>query len=169
MDENQIAGLLVAFLLVLGAPLIIGIVLLAKREKDVLRWFAGLMTLKPVIATPVWYAIVLGDLYSPSAELKLIAPGVGLTVLITLLCWRVFRDPHTSGAAQRLLLLDTARWVSSWMWSLLLKGAGNPSSSVSCFCSAALVALALPTIFGFVALALVEQHEPRAVLVSTKN
>lgn len=157
VDDRQLGAILLAVLFFLGAPLLLGILILAKKHKNALLWYAGLLTLKPVVATPIWYAVSYNR--SSSSWLTLALPGVGLTVILTLLCRTAFFNIATSGMARKLLMLDTLRWGSSWLWAMLLRESSSDTSVTFLFCSLGLLALAMPTIFAAVATIVVGKYE----------
>jgi hypothetical protein len=155
---GQIAGTLIVGLVVFGAPLFIGIGLLVRKNKTAFGWYAALLTLKPLVATPVWYVILANSLESGGLGILLMLPGAVLTILLVAACRDAFSHYTTAESARRLLVLDCARWITSGLWALVGVGFGggyNNSWLSVCVCGSALVALVLPTIFAFVALAAV--------------
>ena len=145
---QHLAGL-ICFLPILApfmiAPLIIGKQLLARNSASALPQFAGWLTLKPLITTPIWLLLVgltfSGDWFKPSPAYLLTAlPGIIGTLIIVAsyrseLCW-------SCGAEWVLLVLDTVRWGCSLLWGLSAQ-----SNGLGC----ALIGLMLPSIYAGVA------------------
>ena len=67
-------------------PIILGLVLLIGHFRSDFGRFAGLLTLKPLVATPLWL-LTLSPATSPSEPniLLSVLPGIGLTLLINIL------------------------------------------------------------------------------------
>jgi hypothetical protein len=132
-------------------PAAFGLYLVANKPND-LSVMAGLLTLKPIVTTPIWFAII-GTLHSPVDKLEpahflSIVPGAGLTV-ITVLAFRPLFSGPRAGTARMLLGLDCARWLNSFLLNLPYGGITGGGSLVCLF---ALIGLALPTVFAVVAL-----------------
>ena len=132
-------------------PAAIGLYLVVTRP-DELSLMAGLLTLKPIVTTPIWFTII-SALHSPIDKLEpahflSILPGAGLTVIIAFAFRHLFSGPR-AGSARALLVLDCARWLNSFLISLPYGGA---MGSGSLACLFALIGIALPTIFAVVAL-----------------
>ena len=132
-------------------PAVIGLYLVLKRPSD-LSLMAGILTLKPIITTPVWFSMMgrlsAADPLQPTHFLSIL-PGAGLTLIIALAFRHLFSGPR-SGDAGVLLTLDCARWFNSFL--ILLPYGNTGLGALACIFS--LVGLALPTIFAFVALTL---------------
>jgi len=125
-------------------PCFLGIRILGQASDDFSR-LAGWLTLKPLIATPLWFFLVdatfSGDWSRPGPAYVLTAlPGIGLTLILVLIFRSVFQS-HSS-ATRMLLALDTVRWGSSFLMGLL------PGSIKLLL---AFIALAMPTVFALFA------------------
>ena len=132
-------------------PAAIGLYLVVKKPND-LSLMAGLLSLKPIVTTPIWFAII-STLHSPIDKLEpahflSILPGASLTLIIAFAFRHLFSGPR-AGSARALLVLDCARWLNSFLISLPYVGSVE-SGSLACLF--ALIGLTLPTIFAVVAL-----------------
>ena len=133
-------------------PLIIGLALV-HRAPGVSR-LAGWLTLKPVLATPLWFllgaATFRGDWSRPSLAYAVTAlPGVGLTLVLV---W-VFRSVvrwRANGPLWLLLVLDTLRWGSSFLFGLV------EAAKLSLL----MVSLAMPTVFALCAWMVCAESKP---------
>jgi hypothetical protein len=146
---------------VFGPPLLIGLSLRGVKHSDFSRW-AGYMTLKPLVATPIyalWMAVLLSG-WSPGSytnsmgavALPLALPGLLLTIWITS---RYSGDSfiYHPRATWFLLLLDFFRWGgSSWMLAL---PEPIPAYGV-------MLASGLPLVFSIAALLLARADDPFA-------
>ena len=136
-------------------PAIIGLYLIV-RSPDDLSHMAGILTLKPILTTPIWF-MILGRLTANSplqpAHFLSILPGAGLTLLIALGFRHLFSGPR-AGDARVLVALDCARWINSFLYSLPYGNSGMGALA----CIFAMISLTLPTIFAFVALTLSLPH-----------
>lgn len=173
MDMENFVGFLVATL-PFWIPVLIGLSLVVRDSTDGLARMAGLLTLKPILTTPIWYVIwaSLDSFFSQIPALASTPLGAGLTLLtalvlrrlipalasilpgasLTLLTAQVFRS-RLSGPRARdarlLLVLDCVRWLNSF---LLVLTVSSDSELASCICSyAALIGLGLPTVYAVVA------------------
>jgi hypothetical protein len=101
-------------------PLWVGIKLIgeAQRGRDSLYLMAGLFTLKPMLATPLWAALY-GIRGRPSlfTVFLSILPAVLITTALVLIFRKVFAGPHRS-KAWGLLALDWVRWGSTLLMML---------------------------------------------------
>lgn len=127
-------------------PCFLGIRILGLASDDFSR-LAGWLTLKPLIATPIWFFLVdatfSGDWSRPDPTYALTAlPGIGLTFILALVFRSVFQS-HAS-AVMGLLALDTVRWGSSFLMGLGLLP--DPLKLLLAF-----IALAMPTVFALFA------------------
>ena len=134
-------------------PAVVGLYLVITRRNE-FTLMAGLLTLKPILTTPIWFA-VLGTLPRPvhglePAHFLSILPGFSLTVLIVIAFRHLFTGPH-AGGARTLLVLDCARWLNSFLISVQYNLTMNTESLACIF---ALIGLALPTVFAVVAVTL---------------
>ncbi len=132
-------------------PAAVGLYLLISWPGS-LGLMAALLTLKPIVATPIWVAIIQGfsistDRLQPAHFLSLL-PGAGLTLLIVLVFRPLFSGPQ-AGSALILVAIDCARWLNSF---LLILPYGDNSGGILIRCISALLGLALPTVFAVVAL-----------------
>jgi hypothetical protein len=124
------------------------------NRPDDLGKLATYLTLKPIVATPIWFAIIY-TLLPPSihelepAHFLTILPGVSLTIAIVFMCRHVFTGPR-AGSAIVLLALDCIRWLNSFL--LILPYGGGTNGPLNCLF--AFVGLAMPSVFAVVALAL---------------
>jgi hypothetical protein len=133
-------------------PLTIGLALV-RRAPGVSR-LAGWLTLKPLLATPLWLllgaATFSGNWSRPSLAYALTAlPGVGLTLVLV---W-VFRSEvrwRGIGPLWLLLVLDTLRWGSSFLLGLV--GAAK--------INLLLISLAMPTVFAISAWVVCAEFRP---------
>lgn len=133
------------------APAVIGLYLVVSKPDELSR-MAGLLTLKPIVTTPIWFA-VMSTLPTPIDSLEpahflSILPGASLTVIIALAFRPLFSGPG-AGSARALLVLDCARWLNSFLMSLPYGGTLDSGSPACVF---ALIGITLPTIFAVVAL-----------------
>jgi hypothetical protein len=145
-DAEQILDLLL-YSIPFWVPAVIGLYLVVKRPSN-LSQMAGLLTLKPIVTTPIWFSIfnsLRGDRFVP-AHFWSILPGAGLTIIIVLTFWRLFSGP-TAGDARTLLVLDCARWLNSFL--IILPYGLDFGTLPCCF---AMTGLTLPTVFAVVAL-----------------
>ncbi|HLO33881.1 MAG TPA: hypothetical protein VK249_32335 [Anaerolineales bacterium] len=148
-------------------PAAVGLYLVVKRPSD-LSLMAGLLTLKPIVTTPIWFAIISplsGSNKLEPAHFWSILPGISLTVIIVLAFRRLFFVPG-AGKAKTLLVLDCARWLNSFLLSLPLVG-GMGGGSLACIFS--LIGLVLPTVFAVVALMLSLTRVEESFRSNTQN
>ena len=115
---------------------------------------AGLLTLKPIVTTPIWATIIYFFLpYSidrlEPAHWLTILPGAGVTIMIVFMYRHLFSGP-TASSATVLLVLDCIRWLNSFL--LILPYGGGTNGPLSCLF--AFVGLAMPSVFAVVALTL---------------
>ncbi len=107
----------------------------------------ALMTLKPLLATPLWLAVIqlstsLGRTQPIPNVILQALPGVGLTLLIVWTC-RARLKGQPAGIITTLLILDTVRWGSSVLGQQFEQLAGN--------CFFLLLSMSMPTVFALVA------------------
>ena len=137
----------------LWIPAAIGLYLYVNRPDD-LGKLATYLTLKPIVATPIWVAII-STLLPPAihelepAHFLTILPGAGLTIVIVLMHRHVFTGPR-AGSAKVLLVLDCIRWLNSFL--LILPYGGGTNGLLNCLF--AFVGLAMPSVLAVVALIL---------------
>ena len=134
-------------------PAAIGLYLVVNRPNE-LSLMAGLLTLKPIVTTPIWFAI-LSTLRSPIDKLEpthflSILPGASLTLIIAFAFRHLLSGPR-AGSARTLLVLDCARWLNSFLYTLPYGGSVERGSLACVF---GLIGLILPTVFAVVALTL---------------
>jgi len=134
-------------------PAAIGLYLVVNRPNE-LSLMAGLLTLKPILTTPIWFAI-LSTLRSPIDRLEpthflSILPGASLTLIIAIAFRHLLSGPR-AGSARALLVLDCARWLNSFLYTLPYGGNVERGSLACVF---GLIGLILPTVFAVVALTL---------------
>ena len=133
--------------LVMALPALVGVILLlaylrsARGGDDRLVLLAALLTLKPIVATPIWLFILNLSAYPlpslPLAVLLSLLPGVGLTAVILVLFRPMFMEPGRT-PPRILLALDCVRWVA-----------------IYCILPMAYFGMVLPSIFALVAAVLV--------------
>ena len=137
----------------LWIPAAIGLYLLTSRRKGLSR-MAGFLTLKPIITTPIWAAII-GFLYGSAVDAQHIAlwsilPGASLTVLALVIFRRLFLGSRSIWA-MLLIALDCMRWTNSGLLTVTVtlpyNAANNTWASVF-----ALIGLIFPTAYAVVAL-----------------
>lgn len=130
----------------------IGFKLLYNSE-DSFAKFAGLLTLKPLVTTPVFFlsgAVIKSLNLDPLGSLEHFVaalPAVSLTLLIAYSCRSVFSAPKSS-CAMFLIVLDSVRWGNSYLTPLLI---GDSPDNGALICWIAFVGLTMPTIFALVA------------------
>jgi len=113
---------------------------------------AALLTLKPILATPLWLAILSAEPQPSPLRAGLSAlPGLTLTLLIVWACRSVFSG-STAGPAWSLLGLDGLRWLNSAALALTVSGRYSQATG-SLACLMAQIGLALPSLFALAALA----------------
>jgi hypothetical protein len=133
---------------ILTLPLIIGIYLLTRASAFTFVRMLGVLTLKPIVATPLWLMIIaaLGEAERaivPNDFFLLAAPGIVLTIVI-LIIYRSTLRPAFAAHLTTILILDALRWASS-SFAFVSRGAyGGAALGLLCF--------AMPTIFALVAL-----------------
>lgn len=139
----------------LWIPGVIGLYLLANRRNE-LGLMAGLLTLKPILTTPLWVLIISflqrdGVAAAPIA-LYSILPGASLTVM-TLVIFRPLFFGSRSTLARMLILLDCMRWVNSYLLTRIASlPYGYSEAMGSMACVFALLGLIFPTAYAVVAL-----------------
>ncbi|MCP4595270.1 hypothetical protein [Neptuniibacter sp.] len=113
---------------------------------------AGLFTLKPIIATPLWAIIAEFNFGRPIhvgvfelEHLFPMIPGVGLTILIVIAFWPLFLRYKSAFV---LLGLDIVRWGNSYLLQ---------RSADQLFLVTIIVGLAMPAVFAVVAHMLVRE------------
>jgi hypothetical protein len=129
-------------------PLWVGIKLIgeAQRGRDSLYLMAGLFTLKPLLATPLW-AVLLGFRSMPSILTVFLSllPAVLLTTAIVVIFRPVFANKSLRSKAWLLLGLDWVRWGNTLLLSLQ-----TPIASRAALVHA-IAGLLLPTVYALVA------------------
>lgn len=97
---------------------VIGLFILIKFRSSRFAVLTGLLTIKPLLATPIWFYIYslylnhYGTCQIHPAYVFTALPGIGLTILLALL----FRDQFSGKNSKQvyiLLVLDTIRWSNS--------------------------------------------------------
>lgn len=104
-------------------PVVVGPVILLSHRDDALARLAGVFTLKPLAATPLWALIVTlrPDIFSSAQQttslLLTLVPGIGLTLLIV---W-AFRQVYKLEPIRACVLLgaDVIRWLSTFVMVLM--------------------------------------------------
>jgi hypothetical protein len=133
------------FVLPFILPLIIGLALVWRTTTSGLSHLCGWLTLKPLVATPLWLVLVAatftGNWSRPSLAYGLTAiPGIGLTIMLVWI-FRAEIDWRPSSPIWLLLVLDTLRWGSSFLLGL------HTAEVISLI----LISLAMPTVFALCA------------------
>jgi hypothetical protein len=149
-EEGQILNLFL-YSIPFWVPAAIGLYLVVRKPSD-LSLMAGLLTLKPIVTTPIWVAIIRPLFASgplKPAHFLSILPGASLTLIIVLVFRHQFSGPG-SGSARALLVLDCARWLNSFLLILPYGNVGIEALG----CIFAIIGLTLPTVFAVLALTL---------------
>jgi hypothetical protein len=150
--EGQLLNLFICSV-PLWIPAAIGLYLYVNRPDD-LGKMATYLTLKPIVTTPIWFAIIYTLLppfihkLEPAHFLTLL-PGAGLTIVIVFMYRHLFRGP-SAGSAIILLVLDCIRWLNSFL--LILPYGGGTNGPLNCLF--AFIGLAMPSAVAVAALAL---------------
>jgi hypothetical protein len=154
MSTNLLENVLLILIFVWPAfilPILIGPIILRVFRRDNLRRLAGLFTLKPVLATPLWAAAYLvGDTLTGSYWI-----GYALSMLpalvLTLLIVRSCRQAFATDRSMALLLLagDAVRWLNTLAWQVLSEDIGF--STLDPYYLAGLI---LPNLYALMALIL---------------
>ncbi len=117
MESNVLLAMIFAFPALL-LPLIVGMIILISSRGDRFGRFAGLFTLKPLVATPIW-AFILSlppgwESASAIQQVLSLIPGFGLSLIIVL----AFRDLFRSATlfACIFLAVDVIRWLNTYLW-----------------------------------------------------
>ena len=128
-------------------PLLAGGYLFGRSAASPLTYFMALMTLKPLLATPLWLVMiqlsVTPSWAHPIPDVVLYAlPGISLTLLITWTCRARLKGQSTS-IITTLLILDTIRWGSSVLSQTLNRPYGSELLL--------LLSVSMPSVFAIVA------------------
>lgn len=147
--------LLLCIVTVFIIPFMLGIIILFHAQ-DRFAQFAGWMTLKPLLATPLWFFVTSWLATNASPRLAIYVnwlPGTALTVLLVIAYRQVVLGDSTHPAALRLLGLDFARWISTAVMYATFNIATVTSSNDFSSLGACLIPLAIfmPAIFAVVA------------------
>lgn len=139
-------------------PFLLGFIILAGNWRSPFARYAGLLTLKPLVATPLWGLAVSANPRNPGEHWLLsLLPGIGLTLLILLVAGKPLTHPSTRRPALVLLALDAARWLSSFALVVLpnlVDAAVSESGLFAMIC----IPPVLPLVFAVVAFALVSKN-----------
>jgi len=138
---------------------IIGFYILVKHRGSEFAKFAGLLSLKPIIATPLFFQIVkwyqdhttgcdLNPLY-----LITLVPGLGITLLLVFYFREVVWDSRNK-AMPVLLILDIVRWGNSVLLFSSCLELGDITPVLQAY-----LGLGMPTIFALVAFGLNRIHQ----------
>jgi hypothetical protein len=138
-------------------PAIAGAMLLVKysvsrRPAHRLDLLAALLTVKPIVATPIWLAIVFPPPWN-NWFLRVILgllPGAGLTGLIVIIFRPLFSGRGIT-APRILLAFDCIRWLNSFLLALLFFA----PFSVGLLAPMIAAGLFLPSIYAAAAIVLV--------------
>jgi hypothetical protein len=148
MSNNVMAMALLILLFTWPAyvlPIIIGPVILRVFAGDPLGKMAGVFTLKPLVATPIWALIVVmgndSKLSPDIRELLTLIPGIGLTLILVLVFRRLFETERN--IAFILLGADALRWLTTFVF---VKSHGDPGDALY------VAALIMPNAYAVLAL-----------------
>ena len=131
-------------------PITIGPIILLSHRHDALARLAGVFTVKPLAATPLWALIlalrpdIRSDAQQTTSLLLTLVPGIGLTLLILWVFRRVYKLEPTR--AYVLLGADVIRWLSTFVMLLMY-----PNADLSLRAGYYLLALAVPNAYAFLA------------------
>ena len=158
MAENITRSLIVCTAPFVLLPAAIGVYILFRYHTSPIAQLAGVLTIKPVIATPLWALVVstvLADsdsgIFQPAYWLSLL-PGLGLTGLILLAFKSLLAKPNYRRSFVILLLLDSARWFNTFLYYLPWTGT-TPLNGYGIF-----IGLAMPSVYAIVALSIAREH-----------
>jgi hypothetical protein len=132
-------------------PAAAGLWLCINRRNDIGR-LGGLLTLKPLLATPIWLFILATTSHPQTRFVLSLLPGACLTLLIVVTYRRLLYGPHAK-IVWTWLSLDCIRWLSGCLIYL-------PSGDTSMLCLAGSLGLTMPTIFAVVAVTTVLLVKP---------
>jgi hypothetical protein len=150
-------------------PAILGAIIWLKCRRRELGRLSAVFTLKPIIATPFWAAILAilanprdSDMFFVRSQLPLayfltVLPGVGLTLAIVAVFWSLFFRSRSEGPFL-LLVLDCFRWSITIIGPLIWR---NSSSLALALCLAC-TAEAFPTLYGIVAFVIAARDGKRS-------
>lgn len=132
-------------------PAAIGLYLVANRRNE-FSLMAGLLTLKPILTTPLWLMIISAlqgsAVIHALIPLFSILPGASLTFIAVAIFRRLFFGPMLT-SAMLLIVLDCLRWINSG----LLTAVGSSYNAIaSMACIFGLIGLIFPTAYAVVAL-----------------
>jgi len=148
---------------VFAIPVILGIVLLIKfflnrHNGHQIYLLASIFTLKPMVATPIWFWIfwmtASPNIFTRALYLSIsILPGAGLTALIVLTFRSLFLDPTTK-VPRWLLIFDCIRWLNSFLLlaSLVMGTATADNGFLLCVLPTGYAGLFIPSIYAIFAL-----------------
>jgi hypothetical protein len=125
MDPAQVDKFLILFPRTIPAyilPVIIGSILLARSKTNQLSRLAGVFTLKPLVATPIWLFIYL---YTHLEGLPVVIEvffllliAVGLTGLIVLVFKPLLKTETKMVSV--LLVMDSLRWLNTALYLIFM-------------------------------------------------
>lgn len=140
-------------------PFLIGLVMLANSWRSPLGRFAALLTLKPLVATPLLFAVILPLVEeSPLRTLLTLVPGITLTLLIIAVAGTPLFTRETRRVSVLLLFFDALRYLSTFALfaSLDLPVAGPDSWTMSLICLPPF----MPLVFAVAAAVIIANHPP---------
>jgi hypothetical protein len=133
-------------------PTIVGFYLLVSYPGGGLKRMAGWLTLKPLVATPLWIGILNSITNRSDGSIILtIIPGAGLTLFIILAFKPLLFGPERSSTAWWLIRLDCVRWINSFVL-LVLQPTPSKSLLAPVVCGTVVLGLTMPTLFAIFAL-----------------
>jgi hypothetical protein len=140
----------------LWIPAAIGLYLLTSRRNE-FSYMAGVLTLKPIITTPIW-AVIVGSLQDSGVDgariaLYSILPGASLTIL-ALVIFRHLFFRLMSISAMLLIVLDCMRWINSGLLTAIAFLPYNRANDTLTGIFA-IIGLIFPTAYSVVALTIV--------------
>lgn len=173
-----IPALLLCLTPILVLPAIIGVIILRRADEgNRFARYAGWLTLKPVVTTPIWFLFLLstaGVSYNtpeeiPPAVFLSILPGALLTVISVMQYQSLLFGEEARRDAWGLLVLDCLRWINSgllmispaYQQRIPLFDAVQGISSIT--------GILLPTIFAIIALYLSRATRPLKAYTPPKD
>lgn len=154
MNEYPLAWTAMSLIFILPAlapPAIVGLIILLRYRRDPVSAMAGVFTLKPVLATPLWLGTMAIAAGLPRLAIPALGllPGVSLTLLIVLAFKRSLKTvPKVTGF---LIVGDALRWLNAFVYA----GVVAVEGSVAVYLCSTLLGVLVPTAYAAMALVLV--------------
>jgi hypothetical protein len=156
--------LLLLLIPILIVPAIIARSLLYRENADALTRMAGLLTLKPVFTTPLWWLILYSTTPVTQVATTLsILPGAGLTLLTLYMFRSILFGRGMHRAAWLLIVLDCIRWSNSYIIALSSYDAYQPQRNALVGTLAqfsGIIGLLMPSLFALVAWRMTAKVQP---------